>query len=30
MINPFLANNLFLYPLKTAENQMFSGVFKGI
>ena len=28
-INPFLANVPILYPLKTPENQRFSGVFKG-
>ena len=27
--NPFLANVLILYPLKTPENQRFSGVFRG-
>ena len=25
---PFLANVTSLYPLKTSENQMFSGVFR--
>ena len=28
-INPFHANVLFLYPLKTPENQRFSDVFRG-
>ena len=28
-MNPFLANALILYPLKTLENQRFSGVFRG-
>ena len=28
-INPFLANVYILYPLKTPENQRFSGVFRG-
>ena len=28
-INPFLANVLFLYPLKTLENLRFSDVFRG-
>ena len=27
--NPFLANVPILYPLKTPENQRFSGVFRG-
>ena len=27
--NPFLANVPILYPLKTPENQKFSGVFRG-
>ena len=27
-INPFLANVPILYPLKTPENQRFSGVFR--
>ena len=27
--NPFLANLPILYPLKTLENQRFSGVFRG-
>ena len=29
IINPFLINIPILYPLKTAENQKLSGVFKG-
>ena len=29
LINPFLANVPILYPLKTPENQRFSGVFRG-
>ena len=29
LINPFLANVPILYPLKTPENQKFSGVFRG-
>ena len=29
MVNPFLANVPILYPLKTPENQKFSGVFRG-
>ena len=29
-INPFQANVLFLYPLKTSENLRFSDVFRGI
>ena len=29
MLNPFLANVPILYPLKTPENQKFSGVFRG-
>lgn len=28
--NPFLANALNLYPLKTQENQRFSRVFRGV
>ena len=28
-VNPFLANAPILYPLKTPENQSFSGVFRG-
>ena len=28
-LNLFLANVPILYPLKTPENQIFSGVFKG-
>ena len=28
-VNPFLANVLILYPLKTPENIRFSGVFRG-
>ena len=28
-INPFLANVLILYTLKSSENQRFSGVFRG-
>ena len=28
-INPFHAIDLFLYPLKTSENKMFSDAFKG-
>ena len=28
-INPFQATGLFLYPLKTSENQRFSDVFRG-
>ena len=28
MFNPFLANVPILYPLKTPENQRFSGVFR--
>ena len=28
MINPFLANVFIPYPLKTQENQRFSGVFR--
>ena len=28
-LNPFHANNLFLYHLKTSENQRFSDVFRG-
>ena len=28
-INPFHATRLFLYPLKTLENQSFSDVFRG-
>ena len=27
--NPFLANALILYPLKTSENRSFSDVFSG-
>ena len=27
--NPFYATGLFLYPLKTSENQKFSDVFMG-
>ena len=30
IINPILANVLILYPLKTPENQRFSGVFRGL
>ena len=29
LINPFLANGPILYPLKTPEDQIFSGVFRG-
>ena len=29
ILNPFLANVHILYPLKTPENQRFSGVFRG-
>ena len=29
VVNPFLANAPILYPLKTAENFWFSGVFRG-
>ena len=29
VINPFYATGLFLYPLKTSENQRFSDVFRG-
>ena len=29
VFNPFLANVPILYPLKTPENQKFSGVFMG-
>ena len=29
IVNPILANVPILYPLKTPENQRFSGVFKG-
>lgn len=29
LINSFLANILFLYPLKTPENPWFTGAFKG-
>ena len=29
IINPFLANVPILYPLRTPENQSFSGVFRG-
>ena len=29
LLNPFLANVSILYPLKTPENQRFSGVFRG-
>ena len=28
-VNPFLANVPILYPLKTPENQRFSGAFRG-
>ena len=28
-VNPFHATGLFLYPLKTSENQRFSDVFRG-
>ena len=28
-LNPFLNNVPILYPLKTPENQRFSGVFRG-
>ena len=28
LLNPFLANVPILYPLKTPENQRFSGVFR--
>ena len=28
-INPFLANAIVLYPLKTSENERFFGVFRG-
>ena len=28
-INSFHANVLFIYPLKTSENERFSSVFKG-
>ena len=28
-INPFIATMIFLYPLKTSENQRFSDVFRG-
>ena len=28
-INPFLANGLFLHPLKISKNQRFSDVFRG-
>ena len=30
LVNPFLANVLVLYPLKTPENFWFFGVFRGI
>ena len=29
LVNPFKANALFLYPLKTSENLRFSDIFKG-
>ena len=29
MMDPFHANDLFLYPLKTSENLWFSDVFRG-
>ena len=29
-LNPFHATGLFLYPMKTLENQRFSDVFRGI
>ena len=29
LLNPFYATGLFLYPLKTSENQRFSDVFMG-
>ena len=29
LFNPFHATGLFLYPLKTSENQRFSDVFRG-
>ena len=28
-LNPFLATGLFLYPLKTSQNQRFSNVYRG-
>ena len=29
LLNPFHTNASFLYPLKTAENQRFSDIFRG-
>ena len=29
IVNPFHATDLFLYPLKTSENQRFSDAFRG-
>ena len=29
LLNPFHVNAPFLYPLKTAENQRFSDIFRG-